>query len=155
MVDAYFIDSSALVKQYVPEIGSAWIQQIVSANSGNLIIIARITWVEVLSALARRQREGSLNTTDVHLIIQRFRFDLNTHYQVVELDQVLTESAGQLINQYPLRAYDAIQLASALRIQPIFAPSTATSLTFLSADNRLLLIAQTAGLLIDNPNNHP
>ena len=155
MVNAYFLDSSALVKRYVPETGSAWIQAIVDAATGNLLIIARITWVEVLSALARRQRDGSLSAPDVDLIIQRFRFDLNNQYQVVELDRALAESAGQLVNQYPLRAYDAIQLASVLRIQPTFATATSTSLVFLTADDRLLTIAQTAGLLTDNPNNHP
>ncbi len=155
MVNAYFLDSSALVKRYVPETGSAWVQGIAAVATGNLLIIARITWVEVLSALARRQRDGSLSASDVDLIIQRFRFDLNNQYRGVELDRALAESAGQLINQYPLRAYDAIQLASVLRIQPTFATATSTSLVFLTADDRLLTIAQAAGLLTDNPNNHP
>lgn len=155
MLNAYFLDSSALVKRYVPEIGSAWINALASPDTGNLLIISRITWVEVLSALARRQREGSLSDTDVALIIQQFRFDLNNQYQVVEFDQALAESAGQLINQYPLRAYDAVQLASVLRIQPIFASVTSTSLIFITADDRLLTIAQTAGLLSDNPHNYP
>lgn len=155
MVSAYFLDSSALVKRYVPETGTAWIQAIADAATGNLLIISRITWVEVLSALARRQREGSLSATDVHLIIQRFRYDLNHQYQVVELDRTVMENAGQLVNQYPLRAYDAVQLASVLRIQPTFATATSTSLVFLTADDRLLTIAQTAGLLTDNPNHHP
>jgi predicted nucleic acid-binding protein len=155
VVSAYFLDSSALVKRYVPETGTAWIQAIADAATGNLLIISRITWVEVLSALARRQREGSLSATDVHLIIQRFRYDLNHQYQVVELDRTVMENAGQLVNQYPLRAYDAVQLASVLRIQPTFATATSTSLVFLTADDRLLTIAQTAGLLTDNPNHHP
>jgi hypothetical protein len=155
VVNAYFLDSSALVKRYVPETGSAWVQAIADAATGNLLIIARITWVEVLSALARRQREGSLSATDVNLIIQQFRFDLNNQYQVVELARALVEAAGQLVNQYPLRAYDAIQLASVLRIQPAFARATSTSLVFLTADERLLIIAQTAGLQTDNPNNYP
>ena len=94
MVSAYFLDSSALVKRYVPETGSAWIQTIADAATGNLLIISRITWVEVLSALARRQREGSLSATDVDLIIQQFRYDLNNHYQIVELDRTVTENAG-------------------------------------------------------------
>lgn len=80
MVSAYFLDSSALVKRYVPETGSAWVQALADVATGNLLIIARITWVEVLSALARRQREGSLSDTEVDLIIQRFGYDLNNQY---------------------------------------------------------------------------
>ncbi len=106
------------MKQYVPETGSAWIRALSANLTGNSLFIARITWVEVLSALARREREGSLTPTDRTLIIQRFRSDLNNQYQVIELDAKLAETAGQLVGQYPLRAYDAVQLASVLRIQP-------------------------------------
>ena len=70
MVKAYFLDSNALVKRYVPELGSEWIQALADSGTGNILIIARITWVEVLSALARRQREGSLSSTDLNLVIQ-------------------------------------------------------------------------------------
>ena len=151
---AYFLDSSALVKRYVPETGTAWIQALEARDTGNLIIIARITWVEVLSALARRQREGNLTPTDGTLITQRFRSDLNNQYQVIELDQVLAETAGQLVSQYPLRAYDAVQLASVLCIEPAFAQTQSTSLVFLTADNRLSAIALAQGVLTDNPNVH-
>jgi len=152
---AYFTDSSALVKRYISETGSAWVQQITDPQTGNLLFIARITWVEVISALARRQREGSLTLADVAQVIQTFRSDLNNQYQVIELDSTLAVSAGQLVGQYPLRAYDAVQLASVLRILPAFATTQSTQLIFLTADNRLSAIAQALGLLTDNPNHHP
>jgi len=124
----------------VPETGSAWIQALSAQETGNSLFIARITWVEVLSALARREREGSLTPTDRTLIIQKFRSDLNDQYPVIEFDAKLAETAGQLVGQYPLRAYDAVQLASVLRIQPAFVTTQSTSLIFLTADNRLMLI---------------
>jgi hypothetical protein len=155
LVRAYFLDSSAVVKRYVPEPGSGWIQTLADPGAGNLLIIARITWVEVLSALARRQREGSLTNTDLTLVIQQFRFDLNTQYRVVELDRPLMEQAGQLVTQFPLRAYDAIQLASGLRTQSAFVSATATTLIFLTADAQLLTVAQSTGLTVDNPNTYP
>lgn len=151
----YFLDSSSLVKRYVPETGTAWVQAITAPETGNSLIIAQITWVELLSALARRQREGSLPANEVDSIIQYFRIDLDTQYQVVELDQKLCELAGQLIRQYPLRAYDAVQLASVLQIQSTFASVPFISLVFLTADDRLLAIAQAEDLVTDNPNYHP
>ena len=84
-----------------------------------------------------------------------FRFDLNNQYQVIELDAKLAETAGQLVGQYPLRAYDAVQLASVNRIQPAFTAEQSTSLIFLTSDDRLNTIAQALGLLTDNPNHHP
>jgi predicted nucleic acid-binding protein len=54
-VSLYFLDSSALVKRYVAEAGSSWIQSLAEPTAGHALFIARITWIEVLSALARRQ----------------------------------------------------------------------------------------------------
>ena len=69
------------------------------------------------SALTRRQREGSLSPEQVAKALRAFRFDWNTQFRVVDLDQPLAELAGQLLARHPLRAYDAVQMASALRIE--------------------------------------
>ena len=155
MVDAYFLDSSALVKRYVTETGTSWVQSVTHPSMHNRLIIARSTWVEVLSALARRQREGSLSPEQVAGAIDSFCYDLDTHYQVVEINRELAEAAGLLATKHPLRAYDAVQLASALHIQPSFAHARLTSLTFAAADDRLLATAQAEGLRTENPNHHP
>ena len=151
---AFFCDSSALVKRYVIEIGTPWIQAIAHPSAHNRLIIARITWVEVLSALARRQRQGDLTVDQVSRSIRAFRYDWYVQYQVVDLDQSLADLAGQLVRTHALRAYDAVQMASALRIQPSFAGATYTSLSFVTADDRLLVAAQVEGLQVDNPNRH-
>ena len=155
MVNAYFLDTSALVKRYVPELGSNWIQSITVPAAGNFLPISQITWVEVRSAFARRQREGSLSVDEVDQLMGDFRTDFDNQYEVLEVDRTLIETAGELVMQHPLRAYDAVQLASALRVQSTLISVPETQLVFVSADNRLLDIAQSAGLAIDNPNNYP
>lgn len=155
MVNIYFLDTSALVKRYVTEIGSVWVQNLTDPLLGNALLIVRITWVEVLSALARRQREGSLTSTEVTDTIRLFRGELNSRYRVMEVDSIVLERAGELILQYPLRAYDAVQLASALRLQSLFSQMTNIQLVFVSADDRLLHIAQSEGLVTENPNSYP
>jgi predicted nucleic acid-binding protein len=155
VVNIYFLDSSALIKRYVVEIGSPWIKTLTDSQTGNSLLLVRITWVEVLSAFARRQREGGLTAAEVAALIAKFRSEFNSRYRVIEVDLALVERAGELIVQYPLRAYDAVQLASALRVQSLLTSMPETQLIFVSADNRLLDIAQSAGLAIDNPNNYP
>ena len=154
MVNIYFLDSSALIKRYVVEIGSPWIKTLTDSQTGNSLLLVRITWVEVLSAFARRQREGGITAAEVAALIAKFRSEFNSRYRVIEVDLALVERAGELIVQYPLRAYDAVQLASALRVQSLLTSMPETQLIFVSADNRLLNIAQSAGLAIDNPNNY-
>jgi predicted nucleic acid-binding protein len=155
VVNIYFLDSSALIKRYVVEIGSPWIKTLTDSQTGNSLLLVRITWVEVLSAFARRQREGGITAAEVAALIAKFRSEFNSRYRVIEVDLALVERAGELIVQYPLRAYDAVQLASALRVQSLLTSMPETQLIFVSADNRLLDIAQSAGLAIDNPNNYP
>ena len=150
----YFLDSSALVKRYVTETGSGWIRALTDPAARNPLIIARITWIEVLSALARRQREGSIASSDVTRAIRTFSYDLDMQYQVAELNAALVRAAGELVIQHPMRAYDAVQLASALRVQSDLVETGVTALTFLTADERLIAIAEAEGLLTDNPNHH-
>nr|WP_275974183.1 type II toxin-antitoxin system VapC family toxin [Argonema galeatum] len=149
------MDTSALVKRYIPETGTDWILSITDPATGKDLAIAQITWVEVLSALSRRQRQGSISADRFDLTLQDFRVDFENLYQVIEVDRSLIEIAGQLVIQYPLRAYDAVQLASALRVQSLLASLPDIELVFVTADDRLINVAQTEGLVTDNPNNYP
>ena len=62
-----------------------------------------------------------------------------------------------LTMQYPLRAYDAVQLASAQYCQSLLFQTQQpfSDFIFLTADDRLLQIAQTVGLFSQNPNLYP
>jgi predicted nucleic acid-binding protein len=150
----YFFDSSALVKRYVDEIGSLWVQGITASQTANIILVSRITQVEVLSALARLQRDGKIDRAAIVKTIHLFHDDWASQYQIVELDQTITEQAGQLVQTYPLRAYDSIQLASALSLYPFFATIDPHIFTFVAADDRLLTVAKTEGMPVENPNHH-
>ena len=57
----YFLDSSAVVKRYAQETGSAWVELLTDPQAGHHLYLARITAVEVVAAVARRQRGGALS----------------------------------------------------------------------------------------------
>lgn len=154
-MNLYFLDSSALVKRYVYEVGSCWIQTITKPASAHILLVSRITRVEILSALARLQREGKVDQAAMTTTLALFQYDWMNHYHIVELDQDITEQAGQLVLQYPLRAYDSVQLASALSLHPFFARIDPALFTFVCADDRLLSVAQAEGMQTENPNTHP
>ena len=73
----YFFDSSALVKRYAHETGSAWVLAMAEPTAGHSLYMARITAVEVVSAIARRQRDGSVIETDAATAMMDFRHDLS------------------------------------------------------------------------------
>ena len=72
MATAYFVDSSALVKRYVRETGTAWVRSITRRRSSTNIYITLITAVEVTSAIARR-RGVTLSAAQASSLLSRFR----------------------------------------------------------------------------------
>ncbi len=150
----YYLDTSALSKRYVEEIGSGWIRMLTAPTSGHVLLTARITMVEVYSALARRKREGSVSPADCAVAARAFTVHSASEYDFVELDLSIVTLARRLLEQHPLRAYDAIQLASALQAHQTLKSVQLADLVFLSADNRLNSTAEAEGLTVDNPSLH-
>jgi predicted nucleic acid-binding protein len=155
VVNLYFFDSSALVKRYVHEQGTQWVQTVTALTSSPIVFVSRITWVEVQSALARLAREQKIDAAKLATTRRLFEYDWANQYQVIELEQDIATHAGQLVQQYVLRAYDSVQLASALSVFPFFARIDPQLFTFVCADDRLLMVAKTEGMQTENPNNHP
>jgi predicted nucleic acid-binding protein len=150
----YFFDTSALVKRHVAEAGSVWVKSIVSAKAGHTLYIARITAVEVTSAITRRQHLGDLSASQADAILGHFRRHLLDRYRVVELSPALLNSAVAIARKRRLRAYDAVQLAVALEIQSLQQAAGLGPLTLVSADRDLNMVAQTEGLMVENPLSH-
>ncbi|MCX6028530.1 MAG: type II toxin-antitoxin system VapC family toxin [Chloroflexi bacterium] len=153
MADYYF-DSSALVKRYINETGSAWVCGLFDPNLRHEAFIAAVTPVEIVAAIARRAIGKTIAQVDAVAACTQFRADLQTSYQVVELTDVLLTHAMSLAETYALRGYDAVQLAAALAIDALCIENELPPLIFVSADGELNAVAAGIGLTIENPNNH-
>ena len=147
---AYFLDTSTVVKRYVQETGTPWVQTLADTAAGHFLFVARITDVEMTAAIARRRRLGSLSPAQAGRALIAFRQDFAQQYRIVEMTIPLLQQGSQLADRHVLRAYDAVQLAAALDIHRLD-----PSLTLLSADAELNAAAMVEGLSVDDPNNHP
>lgn len=150
----YFFDSSAIVKRYVTEIGTAWVLNLTNPRSGNQLHISRITGVEVISAIARRTRNGSVSVADAAIAFADFRHDFTRAYRIADITSTIVSRAMQLAETYALRGYDAVQLAAALNVQSYLSSLKQSGLTIVSADVELNAAAAAEGLLIEDPNAH-
>jgi predicted nucleic acid-binding protein len=150
----YFLDSSALIKRYIVEPGTAWVRLLTNHSSGNTVIIAQITQIEIVSGASRRVREGTLTTRTaraVRLLIDRHA---RRKYVAIGLTPQVVRRAEDLLAVHPLRTYNAVQLASALESNVRLVVAGLSPLIFVSADARLLVAAATEGLKTEDPNVH-
>jgi predicted nucleic acid-binding protein len=152
---AYFADSSALVKRYVEETGTSWVRRLTRRSPSTVIYVARITAVEVISAVARRRKGQMLTTAKASSIRRRFGQHLDGRYTVIELTPALFDLAMRLANTHALRAYDAVQLAAALEINQKEQDAGFAPVMLISADQALNDGATVEGLAVDDPNLHP
>lgn len=135
-----FCDTSALAKLYVEEEHGAVVAR--AAAEAEAIAVSRIAWVEMMSALGRREREVPADASALAIARQRLREDW-PDYLKIDVDQALAELAGELAETFALRAYDSVQLASARRLR---AEAGARPTLFACFDRRLANAARLLGL---------
>ena len=112
---AYYLDSSALVKRYVTETGSAWVRELCQ-DAANAIFISELALVEVGSAFARRYHRGEITDEQRRHYLGVFVYDCAESYHLIPAERPTIERGLDLTQQHTLRGYDALQLAS--RWQP-------------------------------------
>lgn len=151
---AYFFDSSALVKRYARETGTAWMVGLFRRAMQHRFYAARVTHVEVVSALARKERGGHLTPDALSRALARFEREFAHRFVIVEATPALLADAAELARNHPLRGYDALQLTAALEANTQRTASRLPPLVFVAADADLLDAASREGLATDNPNLH-
>lgn len=146
----YFVDTSALAKRYIPETGSEWMTDRMVPSSDHIILVSGLSSVEFVSMLVRRERERFVSNTDRIRLENDFLFHLQHQYLVIAITENVLAEARRLLETYPLRTLDAIQLASANHVNSVLD----LNFIFVSADNRLLQAAVAEGFVTENPNNY-
>jgi predicted nucleic acid-binding protein len=147
----FFVDTSALAKRYVSEVGSTWVRGWTMPAAGHVIVISDLTTVELIAVLARQVRDGKLPVANEAILSSTFLLDVEREYLPIALNEPVLSTARLMVRKHGLRTLDGLQLACALRAVAVLGES----LTFVCADNNLLAAAATEGFSTDNPLAHP
>ena len=135
-----YFDASALVKRYVRETGSSTVRRLLASG---LPATSRLSEVEVASGITRRAREGAFAASRRDRMLAALQRDLPA-LAVVEMIPDVTAEARALLLRHPLRAGDAIQLASCLYLQR----ELRQPVPLVAFDQRLLEAARAEGLTV-------
>lgn len=141
-----FADASALVKLYADEEGCEDVRR------HDVLVVSVLSRVEVPAALWRKVRTGQLPAEDAAELTAAFEVDYlglpdePPRFAGVAATPEVLEDAARLVAVHGLRAYDAVQLASALAARSAD-PSCSTLLAF----DRQLLAAAAAERFAGRP----
>lgn len=143
MAATYFLDTSALVKRYHVERGTAHLDA-VFVEPDATFIIASITIAELTSALVRKREEGEIPREALLRILSKFSEDLIAEFWILDIERQHIQDAQELILRHGLRTLDSLQLSLLL-------VTKALSPVFLCSDVRLLAAARAEGITVQDP----
>lgn len=131
-------DTSALVPLFLTEAGSAQVRQI--SREDKRVTTWLWTRTELVSAIERRAREGSLSQAD-RLNMLNWIASVSAGWDEVSDILAVSAQANLLLARHPLRAADAGQLAAAMIVRK----KLDEQLKFVCLDNRLSSAAEKEG----------
>jgi predicted nucleic acid-binding protein len=118
MANSFYSDASAMAKRYNPEIGSAQVDAILDAVSGNRVYVLNVGVGEVVSILVRKRNAGRLSPSDFGEAMVKLATEIAHAADVnrASVSNRLALSSFSLIEAHSINSTDAIMLRSALVI---------------------------------------
>lgn len=139
-----FWDASALVPLVVREAASPTALRLYKEDPQLLVWWG--TEVEIVSSLARREREAALDHEGMGQAMVRLSALKHGWHEVIPSDKV-RQAALRLLRVHPLRAMDALQLGAAV----VASWGQSSQLAFVALDERLLVAAEREGFPVIRP----
>jgi uncharacterized protein len=136
-----FWDASALVPLVVSQSSTRRLRSLTAQDPA--ILVWWGSEVECVSALARLEREGVLETRAMAFALDRLH-QLAAGWNAVDPSDAVREAAIRFLRVHPLRAADALQLAAAY----LGSERRPTSLEFVTLDDRLATAARKEGFAV-------
>lgn len=133
-----YFDTSAWLKLYISEAGSAQAAELVSAYQ---IVSSSIILTESLSALRRRHTNRELSKAQFAHLVKQISADI-ANINSMPLSSQNLSKAEKIVLETPSGALDALHIAAAL----LFQDMTTLELQFATADKRQAQSAEQVGL---------
>ena len=136
-----YLDTSALVKRYVAEAGSAdvnaWIE------TAEVLMTSLLTRAEMAAALNRLHRMNVMDQIETQRILGVFHEEWESLLRL-PVTEMTVQRADRLTSLHDLRAYDAVHLATGL----IWRETTTHLTHFATYDRILWQAARSEGLAV-------
>ena len=136
-----YIDTSALIKHYIAEDGSDYINDLMAGAT--VVATGLITRAEMAAGINRLLRMNYISREHYSIALRDFRSDW-IHYERITISEEIVARADSLTCEYTLRGYDSVHLACGLTWQD----SLELPVVLITFDSQLRDAAQKAGLQV-------
>jgi len=143
----YYLDSSAWVKRYCQEPGSAWVTRLFAQTP--TLACSTLGVIEVTAALSRKAKAGELDAAACQAKLALAGRDW-AGFMALELTAEILERARQAACDRALRAADAIHLAATLVLRSDFA-EPGDGVVLITSDHELGSAALAEGIPVVDP----
>jgi len=137
-----YLDTSAWLKIYVQEEGSDIVEDAIS--NSEMVFTHLIAYTEIRAALARAERENRIDQSQKSQIIEAIEVDWAT-FNIIQPVEMLIRRAALHCEQFSLRGFDSIHLASA---EAISIQMMSKETIFACFDRKLNKSARSLGMSI-------
>lgn len=151
---AYYLDASAIVKRYLRESGSCWVGDLWKRTAEVSLFSAELVDVEVICALSRAERAGRIGLDRRNRSASLYLLETQQVLDHMSVTAEILQRAHRVALRHPLRAYDAVHLATALQLAERLSQWSLPAPAFVSADGNLLAAARAEGLAAEDPSEH-
>jgi predicted nucleic acid-binding protein len=146
---ALYLDTSALVKLFIEEDGSARVRSLASGGAGaDVLLASRLGYTEAAVTLARLVHLGRIPGADLVSHLGALEKYWEQSIQEVDITETVLQDARQLAQRFPLRTYDAIHLASAREAKRMLKDVFDGEVRFIAFDGALVRAARLLGFPI-------
>jgi predicted nucleic acid-binding protein len=131
-----YFDTSAIVPIVIEESSSLDASRL--WDDADRMVSSRLVFAEARAALAMARRLDRLDDAELRTAVQDFE-SLYRQLDIVEVTDSLVRDAGSLAEEFALRGYDAVHLASAQLVHD-------SDMVFAAGDQNLAKAAQAIGI---------
>ena len=139
----YYLDSSALIKRYVKELGSEKVEEIFSTTP--FCFTSVLTYAEIYATFYRLFRDSVISKETLESLAYEFEMDWKK-WTLVELRQEIRSLIPTILKNVSLKGADSVHLATSL-----FLKEQGLSFVFLCSDKRLCNGARDFQLKVLDP----
>lgn len=139
-VPTYFFDTSALVKRYHEEPGTARVDESVE-DEANDVIVSTLLVIETASAFRRKRNRGDVSEREMNQLLGAFFNEALDASVIVPVEESMLAFSFDLVLEDDLRTLDSLQLSAGRSLD-----RELDGVTFVTADESLAAVAERHGL---------